>query len=138
MRGVGDGDEQDTRAGDHEWWGESTQGHESGADGGPGSYIHRTTTASDEHATSPAVLGVNEWHHISATFSVQVLKLYVDGVLMASYTGTSAGPIKTSTLPLFLGGNPLWGEFFAGVLDDVKIYNRALTQAEISTMAAGK
>lgn len=32
-----------------------------------------------------------------------------------------------------LGGNGLWGEYFRGRLDDVRIYNRALSTAEIQT-----
>jgi hypothetical protein len=33
---------------------------------------------------------------------------------------------------LQIGGNTVWGEYFAGLIDDVRIYNRALTAAEIS------
>jgi hypothetical protein len=36
-----------------------------------------------------------------------------------------------STGPLKLGGNAIWGEWFAGLMDDVRIYNRALTPTEI-------
>ena len=108
----------------------------SGTDGGPGAYIRRPTTGSDEHATSTTRLGINEWHHIAATFGGGALKVYTDGVLTATYSFTGASSIRTSNLPLFIGGNPVWGEYFLGVLDDVKIYNRALSQAEITTMAA--
>jgi hypothetical protein len=38
----------------------------------------------------------------------------------------------TSTLPLRIGGNAIWGEYFAGVIDEVRIYYRALTAAEIA------
>ena len=30
-----------------------------------------------------------------------------------------------------IGGNTVWSEWFAGLIDEVRIYNRALTQAEI-------
>jgi hypothetical protein len=43
------------------------------------------------------------------------------------------GPIATSTGPLRIGGNSLWGEFFQGRIDEVRVYNRALTPAEIQT-----
>ena len=33
--------------------------------------------------------------------------------------------------PLRIGGNSVWGEFFRGSIDEVRIYSRALTQAEI-------
>ena len=38
-----------------------------------------------------------------------------------------------STGALRLGGNGIWGEWFAGLIDDVRVYNRALTAAEIQT-----
>ena len=37
----------------------------------------------------------------------------------------------TSTGPLRIGGNAIWGEYFSGLIDEVRIYNRALSQAEI-------
>jgi len=34
---------------------------------------------------------------------------------------------------LRIGGNSIWGEFFTGYIDEVRVYNRALTQAEIAS-----
>ena len=42
-----------------------------------------------------------------------------------------SGAISTSTGPLWIGGNPMWGEHFQGSIDDVRVYNRALSAAEI-------
>ena len=39
----------------------------------------------------------------------------------------------SSTQPLRIGGNQVWGEYFAGLIDEVRIYNRALSAAEIQT-----
>jgi hypothetical protein len=44
-----------------------------------------------------------------------------------------AGAVAASTNPLRIGGNSVWGEFFSGLIDDVRIYNRVLTAAEITT-----
>jgi hypothetical protein len=41
------------------------------------------------------------------------------------------GPMVVSTGPLKLGGNAIWGEWYAGLIDDVRVYNRALTATEI-------
>ena len=41
------------------------------------------------------------------------------------------GNIVASAAPLRLGGNAIWGEWYAGTLDDVRVYNKALTAAEI-------
>ena len=37
----------------------------------------------------------------------------------------------TSTSPFKIGGNAIWGEWFSGLIDEVRLYNRALTLAEI-------
>jgi len=47
-------------------------------------------------------------------------------------TSNFTGNIVTSNLPLRIGGNAIWGEFFAGRIDDVRVYNRALTATEIT------
>jgi hypothetical protein len=39
----------------------------------------------------------------------------------------------TSTSPLRIGGNGVWPEWFSGVIDEVRVYNRALSTAEIAT-----
>ena len=43
------------------------------------------------------------------------------------------GALLISTGALRIGGNSVWGEFFQGRLDEIRIYNRALTPAEIQT-----
>src|SRR5205814_4164991 len=43
------------------------------------------------------------------------------------------GAIATSTGALRIGGNGVWGEYFQGRIDEVRIYNRALSAAEINT-----
>lgn len=39
----------------------------------------------------------------------------------------------TSSSPLKFGGNAVWGEYFAGQLDEIRIYNRALSATEIQS-----
>lgn len=70
-----------------------------------------------------------EWHHLAGTYDGQNQRLYVDGTLVA--TKAQSGAIKTSTGALRIGGNSIWGEFFQGYIDEVRIYNRALTSTEI-------
>jgi hypothetical protein len=43
------------------------------------------------------------------------------------------GSIIPTTGVLTIGGNSIWGEYFAGQIDEVRIYNRALTAGEIQT-----
>ena len=57
------------------------------------------------------------------------MRLYVNGTQVASRAQT--GTIQTTTNPLWIGGNSPYGEYFKGLIDEVRVYNRALTQAEI-------
>jgi hypothetical protein len=43
------------------------------------------------------------------------------------------GAITTSTGVLRIGGNSVWGEYFKGLIDEVRMYNRALSAAEVQT-----
>ena len=79
---------------------------------------------------------LDTWAHVAATYDGATLRLYVDGSLVASVAAT--GAISTSTGALRIGGNVLWGEYFQGLIDEVRVYNRALTLSQIqSDMAAG-
>ena len=78
-----------------------------------------------------AKLAVNTWTHLAATYDGSVLRLYVNGAQVS--TRTIGGNILTSTSPLRIGGNSIWGEYFSGLIDEVRIYNRPLTATEIQT-----
>ena len=72
----------------------------------------------------------NTWSHLAATYDGLTQKLFVNGVLVGSRAQT--GAIVLSSGALRIGGNSLWGEYFKGYLDEVRVYNRVLSQAEIS------
>ena len=72
---------------------------------------------------------VATWAHLAVTYDGSVLALYVNGTQVA--TQLQSGPILTSTGALRIGGNNIWSEWFAGLIDEVRIYNRALTQSQI-------
>ena len=74
-------------------------------------------------------LPLNVWSHLTVTFDNATLRLYVNGNEIASLA--TAGPIATSNGSLWIGGNNVWNEFFSGVIDEVRIYNRALNASEI-------
>ena len=74
---------------------------------------------------------VNAWTHVALTYDGATLRLYVNGVLTASQART--GAVQTNSSPLRIGGNSPYGEYFQGRIDEVRVYNRALSQAEIQT-----
>ena len=57
-------------------------------------------------------------------------RLFVNGTQVG--TRAVAGTLPNSTGALRFGGNNVWSEWFAGRLDEIRIYNRALTATEIS------
>ena len=63
------------------------------------------------------------------TFDGSMLRVFVNGAQVASDPLT--GSIATSTLPLRIGGDTIWGEWFAGEIDNLRVYDRALTGAEV-------
>jgi hypothetical protein len=75
-------------------------------------------------------LPVNAWTHIATTYDRVNWRLYVNGVQVATRAYTTA--IATSTGALRIGGNSIWGEWFAGQIDDVRVYARALSAAEVA------
>jgi hypothetical protein len=78
-----------------------------------------------------AALPLNAWTHLATTFDGSTLKLYVNGTQVSSVT--VAGPIVQTTGSLRIGGNTIWSEWFKGLIDDVRVYNRALTASELQT-----
>lgn len=72
----------------------------------------------------------SRWTHLAGTYDGQYLRLFVDGVLVSMEPRAGAIPITGG--PLRIGGNSRWGDYFTGYIDEVRIYNRALSEAEIS------
>ena len=79
----------------------------------------------------PNALTANTWAHLATTYDGATMRLYVNGVQVASRAQT--GTIATSTNPLQIGGDSIYGQYFAGRIDEVRIYNRALSVAEIQS-----
>ena len=73
----------------------------------------------------------NQWTHLAATYDGTTQRLYVNGTQVAQRPQT--GPIEVSNSPLRLGGNSVWGEYFKGRIDEVRVYNRALSATQVNT-----
>jgi glucose/arabinose dehydrogenase len=80
-------------------------------------------------ANGTAQLALNAWSHVAATYDGTTIRLYVNGTQVG--TGAFAGSLLSTTGQLWIGGNAVWSEWFAGTIDDVRVYNRALTAAQI-------
>ena len=74
---------------------------------------------------------LRRWTHLAVTYDGSAIRTYVNGRLAGTHAQT--GPLVTSSQPLHFGGNAVWPEWFAGRLDEIRIYDRALTPAQLQT-----
>ena len=95
--------------------------------GGPAYTIAAFENYYDAKAPSPLLS--NSWTHLAATLGNGELKIYVDGDQKGSAFTYDA--IFPSNLPLRIGGEQFTDTRYKGIIDEVRIYNRALTRAEI-------
>ncbi|MEV3978275.1 LamG-like jellyroll fold domain-containing protein [Nonomuraea sp. NPDC049758] len=100
----------------------------SGSNGSPSAFIH---TSSGVNAQAPNYLTLNAWSHVAATYDGSTLRFYVNGVEVA--TNPTGGDLRIGTSPLRIGGNSGSGDYFNGLIDEVRIYNKVLTRAQIGT-----
>jgi chitodextrinase len=88
-----------------------------------------TFASGNRNVYGPSALPAATWTHVATTYDGTTVRLYVGGSLVASVAAT--GNITTSASPLSIGGTAAYGEYFNGRIDDVRIYNRALSATEI-------
>ena len=93
----------------------------------PAAYIRVGGVDVDVVGVGP--LPLNTWTYLATTYDGATLRLYVNGAFVGSQT--AGGSIQVSTGRLRIGGNAVWGEWFAGRIDGVRVYNRALSSDEI-------
>lgn len=85
------------------------------------------------------VPSAGEWHHFAGTYDGSVMRFYGDGILAGE--GVAQGKIFTSKEKLYIGtklpGSPAC-DFFTGYLDDLRIYDRAISEDEVRRLATPK
>lgn len=124
----------------------SVLGNFSAGHKGWGLYIYNTNqvnffgygTAGNNDAAKPAVVLDGDWHHITGVYKRSgndlTIETYVDGVLVGSSTAT-VGDISANSTLYFGQYMPQPG--LNGSLDDVRIYDRALSPSEVANLAGG-
>ena len=83
-------------------------------------------------------LGLNQWQHVVFTFSSGALKGYVNGkpVAFAANTFTAGSTLPLQMYGLYLGTDPSKTAFYKGYMDDVRIYNRVLSDSDVASLYA--
>jgi len=84
-----------------------------------------TTLAGSEPITA------GTWTHIAATYDGDTLRVFRDGVEVGSKA--LSGTLNATSDPLCIGGNSVWGEWFKGAIDEVRVWNVARTASQIQS-----
>jgi len=82
--------------------------------------------------TSNAQIPLNQWVHVAGTFDGSSLKAYINGQLNS--TANYSGNIQNTSNPIYIGDSQFWSRGLDGKIDEVKIYNKALTSGEIANL----
>lgn len=86
------------------------------------------------NTTLPSAVPVNSWTHIAASYDHQTMKLYVNGVVVAQQV-IGAHTIVNSASKFRISGDDNNNVRFKGLMDEVAVFGRALSDSEISSLA---
>jgi len=82
-------------------------------------------------ANSDVTVEIGRWYHVTMTFSRPRLRIYVDGTFRRETIVDHNIILNTENVHFGTPDGTLAGRWFNGLIDEVRIYNRALTEAEI-------
>jgi hypothetical protein len=103
----------------------------------------RETTASLSIAGSnpynnSATINLNQWRHIAVTHDGATVRIYVGGVLVETATlpppYLNDAPVRIGSMPVPDSGSVQLNQPFQGKIDEVRLYNVALTPAQIALL----
>lgn len=90
----------------------------------------------DNMVTTSAPITADTWQHVAMTYNAGNVVLYVDGTAVLTDTITPTSIYASGNTSVSIGRDPVPTQYFNGEIDDARIYNRALTAAEIKALAA--
>lgn len=102
---------------------------------GYASYVHQISDLISDGNWSGRVsdssVPVNEFFNLAVTLNTSEFKAYINGDLIATYPNPA--PPRLNNDPVIIGGGGYYSlsEFFKGVIDEIRIYNRPLSASEI-------
>jgi type II secretory pathway pseudopilin PulG len=92
------------------------------------------TANTDSYTPSGLIVVGGGWHHLAAVKSGTSCRVFVDGTYRTQSQGVHT-TVTANAKNLYIGAKPnLTGEYWNGYLDEVRIYNRALADAEVLSL----
>jgi hypothetical protein len=114
------------------------------AKGNPRTYSLFTTSDGNLHFSTAGVGSVstdtvplNEWSHVAAMVIAGSHAYYINGQASGGGGAGIVLPGLNNTAPVTFGNIDETARFFQGMLDDVRVYNRALSEEEVTWLASG-
>jgi hypothetical protein len=96
--------------------------------------LYEEGVSNTESVVSAQTIADTEWHHVVGTYDGATLRLYVDGAADVNTT-SAAITIRTRTNNFVIGDrSSLYSIPYGGLIDDVRIYNRALSAQEVTRL----
>ena len=89
------------------------------------------TAGGPRSASMGSALTLNQWSHLAVVFDGSQARFYVNGGLTS--TAPLAATLTARGTPLRVGADINTQQFFKGSLDEVRVYDRALTASEVQT-----
>jgi hypothetical protein len=84
---------------------------------------------------APILAADGQWRHVASVFDGTTLEVYINGTAMGG--GAIAATFGLKGVPFTIAQKQIAESNFPGLLDDVRVYDRALTAAEVQYLAAG-
>jgi predicted secreted protein len=79
--------------------------------------------------------GQNQWEHYAGVYNAGAMTFYKNGVQVSTNTYTYLNAIQ-AVFPFYVGRG-VSGNYFEGFIDDIGVWNRVLTQSEITNLYSG-
>jgi hypothetical protein len=94
----------------------------------------RADATAHERVYGTAALAIGQWHHVSVRVENNIPDFYVDGLITGKYADTTFTRTPTGSANPLLIGRRDDGLYFNGLIDEVRIYSRALSGSEIMAL----
>jgi hypothetical protein len=108
-----------------------------GLTGGNGVLFYADTVSDNMLFVLDAGVQTGQWQHIAATFDGTIMRVFLDGEQIGEMAASGSGSIIEIFHPVRVGGNPDQNIDFDGAIDEVKVFDQALTTDEIQRAMKG-
>ena len=101
----------------------------------PAAYVRMHYSGGTTLDTPANTIKANEWTHVVGTYDGKTVMIYLNGVKQAEVKASAAIPASAATY--VIGGTQESRDWFSGMIDEVKVYSRGLTEDEVKKSMAG-